>query len=101
MKKLIIPAIAIAAVGGYLYYTNLETSAPEMAKDASREEAIANEMEAAVAEAQDTDVEVAEEMMAAADGDVFADVPEAMSDSAEDVMDEVAEAAEEIDHASE
>ena len=110
MKKIIIPAIVIAAIGGYFYYTNMEAAAPESA--------IATEVEAAVAEAEAAGVAVkdsAEEMVAAADGDVFADVPEAMetaaeeaeetmeeaADAAEEAMDEMAESAEEVDHSEE
>ncbi|MFV8781717.1 hypothetical protein ACNKU7_04780 [Microbulbifer sp. SA54] len=110
MKKLIVPALVIAAIGGYLYYVNLETTAPETA--------IATEVDAAVAEAEAAGAEAtppAEGVMAAAEGDIFADVPEAMdtaaaeagdameavADTASEAMDEVAEAAEEIDHADE
>jgi len=92
MNKLIIPAIAIVAVGGYLYYANLDNGAPVAA-----DETIASEVDAAVAEAEATGVAVsnkAEDMMASAEGDVFADVPEAMDEgveSAEEAAEEVAE----------
>ena len=115
MKKLLIPAIAIAAVGGYFYYTNLETSAPQadvaVEEEQVVEEQIADEVGAAVADAEIAAEDAAEatgKVMASADGDVFADVPEAMGhalDETSEAMDEMAEEVEEvvedIDHSEE
>lgn len=112
MKKLLLPALVIAAVGGYLYYINLDAPAPQAV---TAEEAIVEDVNTAVAEAEaaGTDVKPAgEKVMAAADGDVFADVPEAMDhvlDEASEVVEEAVETAEEsaeetaegIDHAHE
>ncbi|MCK7597111.1 hypothetical protein M0G74_07480 [Microbulbifer sp. CAU 1566] len=125
MNKLVVPAIAIAAIGAYFYYTNLDAPAAEP-QPVAVEERIVEDLDAAVAEAKAAGAKVsqsAEEMMASAEGDVFADVPEAMghaldetsesvagavddaaeaaSDAAEEVMDEVVEAAEEVDHSQE
>ncbi|QKX18629.1 hypothetical protein [Microbulbifer sp. YPW1] len=112
MKKLVVPAIAIAAIGGYFYYANLDSTAPEAV---TAEETIVEEMEAAVAEAETAAAETAkssEEMMASVEGDVFADVPEAMGhaldetseaveEAADDVADKVAEVADDIESAAE
>lgn len=119
MKKLIIPAIVIAAVGGYFYYQNMGS--------ATSEEAIAKEVDTAVEEASAVVEEPTEKGMVASneategEGDVFADAPEQMMDAAEaaageamdtagETMDAAADAAEEavdampaeeIDHAEE
>ncbi|AQQ67974.1 hypothetical protein Mag101_10235 [Microbulbifer agarilyticus] len=114
MKKLLIPAIAIAAIGGYFYYTNLDTAAPQ-AEAVVEEEQIVEEVEAAVAEAEEMVEETeqaAGDIMASAEEDVFADVPEAMghaldetteamADVAEEAAEAVQEAADEIDHSEE
>ncbi|MBY6189692.1 hypothetical protein [Microbulbifer agarilyticus] len=110
MKKLLIPAIAIAAIGGYFYYTNLDTAAPQ-AEAVAEEEQIVEEVEAAVAEAEEMveETEQAGDIMASAEEDVFADVPEAMGHAldetseavAEEVAEAVEEAADEIDHSEE
>ncbi|GAB2518226.1 hypothetical protein [Microbulbifer agarilyticus] len=110
MKKLLIPAIAIAAIGGYFYYTNLDTAAPQ-AEAVVGEEQIVEEVEAAVAEAEEMveETEQAGDMMASAEEDVFADVPEAMghaldetSETMVDVAEEaIEETAHEIDHSEE
>nr|WP_010131425.1 hypothetical protein [Microbulbifer agarilyticus] len=110
MKKLLIPAIAIAAIGGYFYYTNLDTTAPQ-AEAVVEEEQIVEEVEAAVAEAEEMveESDQAGDIMASAEGDVFADVPEAMghaldetTEAMADVAEEaVEEAADEIDHSEE
>lgn len=113
MKKLIVPAIVIAAVGAYFYYQNQEPAAPE--------EAIVEELDAAVEEAAmvageeeavGTKVVASNDEMEA-EGDVFAD-PEQVTDGAveaveaaaegvgdpvEDAMDEMP--GDEIDHADE
>ena len=92
MKKLIIPAIVIAAIGGYFYYQNMES--------ATSEEAIVQEVDAAVEEAGAAVEEPVEKDMMAAkevaegEGDVFAD-PEQMMETAEDAADEAMDAAEE------
>ena len=96
MNKLIVPAIAIAAIGGYFYYANLDNTAPEVA---SSEEAIVEEVEAAVAEAEAAGTKVAEsteEMMASVEGDVFADVPEAMEHALDETSETIEGAAEEV-----
>jgi len=109
MKKLIIPAVVIAVVGGYFYYQNLEP--------ATSEETIAKEIETAVEEAgapeaaADEARVVATNDMAEVEGDVFADVPELMEEGAmETAADEAEEMAgvvmdampeDEIDHAEE
>lgn len=95
MKKLIIPAIVIAAVGGYFYYQNMEP--------ATAEDEIVKEMDAAVEEAGAAEAEVAEETdviatydAAEEEGDIFADVPELMEEDAEDAMEAAASEAEEM-----
>lgn len=108
MKKLVLPALVIAAIGGYLYYINLDSPAPQAV---AAEETIVEDVKAAMAEAEAAGAGIkpaGEEVMAAADGDVFADVPEAMDhalDEASESVDEAVEAAEEsaedVDHAHE
>lgn len=108
MKKLILPALVIAAVGGYFYYTNLDTSGPQAV---TAEEAIVEDVKSAMAEAEAAGAGIkpaGEEVMAAADSDVFADVPEAMdhvldeaSESVEGGMEAMVDTAEDVDHAHE
>ncbi|AMX02341.1 hypothetical protein [Microbulbifer thermotolerans] len=79
MKKLIVPAIAVAAVGGYLYFQNMDS--------AGAEETVARQLEAAVEEAAGAEMSAGADMVADSEmmefeGDVFADVPEHMVDSA-------------------
>lgn len=90
MKKLVLPAIIIAATGGYFYYTNLDStkSTPAMA-----EQVIVDEVEAAVAEADAGDS--VGEMMASAEEDVFADVPEAMENALGETAESIAGVADE------
>lgn len=101
MKKLIIPAIVIAAIGGYFYYQNMEP--------ATSEEAIAQEVENAVEEAA-TGESITEETTEAgvvasndmeAEGDVFADVPEQMMDTTQEAAEDMEAAVDDIDHAEE
>lgn len=78
MKKLVIPVIVIAAVGGYLYVQNMDS--------AGAEEAVARQLEAAVEEAGAAEMSVgadivADNEMMEFEGDIFADVPEHMVDS--------------------
>lgn len=108
MKKLILPALVVAAVGGYFYYTNLDAPAPQAV---TAEDAMVEDVKAAMAEAEaagPTANPNDEEVMAAADGDVFADVPEAMghvldetSETGESGMETMSDSEEEIDHAHE
>ncbi|MCQ3829630.1 hypothetical protein HXX02_09225 [Microbulbifer elongatus] len=110
MKKLLIPAIAIAAVGGYFYYANLESTAPQT-DVVVEEEQIVEEVESAVAEAEaavEHSEDAAGDMMASAEEDVFADVPEAMghaldetSEAMHEMADEVEGVVEDIDHSEE
>ncbi len=95
MKKLIIPAIVIAAIGGYFYYQNMEPASPE--------EAIAKEVEtaveeaSAVEEADEAKVVASNEMTEAAEGDVFADAPEQMMETAEEAVGDMEAVAEEAE----
>ena len=108
MKKLILPALVIAAVGGYFYYTNLEVTAP---RAVTAEDAMVEEVQAAMAEVEAAGPSVSpadKDVMAAADEDVFADVPEAMehaldetSETAVGDTETVPESDAEIDHAHE
>lgn len=95
MKKLIIPAIVIAAVGGYFYYQNME---PATAEDEIVKEVDAAVEEAGVAEAEAVGEKgvVATNDTAEAEGDVFADVPEMMEEDAEEAMEAAASEAEEM-----
>lgn len=108
MKKILLPALVIAAIGGYLYYINMDTAAPQAV---TAEEVIMEDVHAAVAEAEAAGAGIkpaGKEVMAAADGDVFADAPEAMdhvlgeaSESVEEAADTVEDSEESVDHAHE
>ncbi|WP_105104359.1 hypothetical protein [Microbulbifer pacificus] len=107
MKKLVLPALVIAAIGGYFYYTNLDVPAQAV----TAEEVMVEDVKAAMAEAKASGADIkpaGEDVLAAADGDVFADVPEAMdhvldesSESVEGGMETMADTAEDVDHAHE
>lgn len=108
MKKLVLPALVVAAVGGYFYYTNLDAPVPQ---PATVEDVMVEDVQAAMAEAEDAGTSVSpadEDVLAAADEDVFADVPEAMdhvldetSETVEGGIEAMSEAGAEIDHAHE
>ncbi|WP_193164708.1 hypothetical protein [Microbulbifer hainanensis] len=93
MKKLIIPAIVIAAIGGYFYYQNMQPVTTE-SSIAQEVDSAVQEAGAAMEETADKGV-VAANDVAGADGDVFADAPEQMAEAAEEAADETMDAAEE------
>ncbi|MFC6632063.1 hypothetical protein [Microbulbifer taiwanensis] len=99
MKKIIIPAIVIAAIGGYFYYQNMEP--------ATSEAAIAKEVESAVEQAGEAMEKAADETVVASnelmevEGDVFADAPEHMMGSAEEAAESMEAAAEEAEEMTE
>ncbi|MEX2962386.1 hypothetical protein [Microbulbifer sp. TYP-18] len=98
MKKLIIPAIAIAVVGGYVYYQNADSGV------AGKVGAVLEKGGSGAAQESDTSLAAVDvDELAGADGDIFADAPEqsleAVGDDAEKAA--AAEPGEEIDHADE
>ncbi|MEW5250771.1 hypothetical protein [Microbulbifer discodermiae] len=103
MKKLIIPAIAIAVVGGYVYYQNAD-SGVSAAGAAGEVGTVLEKGGSGAAQESDTSLAAVDvDELAGADGDIFADAPEQSLEAVGDDAEKAAatEPGEEIDHANE